>query len=461
MGPATTKKTTSRNRQSPYERTRSIGRLWEAWGSVYRNATTSRAAKTRADAKEYAAKARTNLDRIARKLSREEWLFKPQKGVLIEKKGKKTKRPVVIAPIDSRIVQRAILDTLQEIPAIKAALTRRLNFGGVIGDGFGVPGAVLKALREIQDKPYFIRTDIKSFFTKVPRDKAVAIVLKHVSDPKFAKLVQDAVLTEIEDAASYGEDLQMFPLADEGVAQGSCLSPLLCNLLLDEFDQQMNDRGVVTIRYIDDFLILAKDKKTAFAAYRSANTHLAKLGLDSYDPEDVAEKDKAEHGYAVNGIQFLGCEVRPDRLRPSKKNWKGLIQRLVETFAESTKVLGNPIEAQRKHLTVAETTMRASRIVQGWSNTFGFCTDDQLMESVDVEISKVFDSYSHRVSIRVGKLAPLDRRCAMGVFSTKDRVVPPEKGKANKIISAAGHGSTAMATGVAPPSAAAAGLPGR
>lgn len=442
MGPATTKRKT-RKPDSLYDRTKSIGRLWEAWGAVYENALASGSTQNREKAKEYAANARVRIAAIGRKLAREEFVFQPQTGVLIEKKAKGTKRPVVIAPIDSRIVQRAILDTLQEIPAIRSSLIRGLNFGGVPGKGFGVPGAIIKALEAVQTKPYYIRTDIKSFFTRVPRDRAVSIILNQISDDRFAKLVRNAVTTELADAEKYGEDQKLFPIADIGVAQGSCLSPLLCNLMLDEFDQEMNGRSVVTVRYIDDFLILAKDKKSAFAAYRSAGVLLAKFGLDAYNPILPADEEKAAHGHAKTGIKFLGCEVRPDRVRPSRENWRGLVNKLDTLFDESAKLLNNPAEAQRKHLTYAETTIRASKTVQGWANTFGFCTDDQLMNSVDVEVTNAFAKYNRRVRLIVTRHAPIDQRKALGVFAIQDRVSPPERAKAQGIIfsGASGRGT--------------------
>jgi retron-type reverse transcriptase len=440
VGPATTKRKT-RKPDSLYDRTKSIGRLWEAWGAVYENALASGSTQNREKAKEYAANARVRIAAIGRKLAREEFVFQPQTGVLIEKKAKGTKRPVVIAPIDSRIVQRAILDTLQEIPAIRSSLIRGLNFGGVPGKGYGVPGAIIKALEAVQTKPYYIRTDIKSFFTRVPRDRAVSIILNQISDDRFAKLVRNAVTTELADAEKYGEDQKLFPIADIGVAQGSCLSPLLCNLMLDEFDQEMNGRSVVTVRYIDDFLILAKDKKSAFAAYRSAGVLLAKFGLDAYNPILPADEEKAAHGHAKTGIKFLGCEVRPDRVRPSRENWRGLVNKLDTLFDESAKLLNNPAEAQRKHLTYAETTIRASKTVQGWANTFGFCTDDQLMNSVDVEVTNAFAKYNRRVRLIVARHAPIDQRKALGVFAIQDRVSPPERAKAQGIIFSGASGT--------------------
>ena len=223
----------------------------------------SRSADTVGEAKEFANRLRPSLERVERQLRARTFRFRPQKGVLIEKKGKKSKRPIVIAPIETRIVQRALLDVAQDIPAVWSQLTAGHNFGGVPGDQFGVPRAVVRVHSSIQDKSYFIRTDVKAFFVHVPRERAIRCVLDHVADPDFEKLFIDATTTEIDDAERYGPEIGLFPIHDEGVAQGSCLSPLLCNLLLAEFDERMNGRGIVMVRYIDDFLILARDQWAA------------------------------------------------------------------------------------------------------------------------------------------------------------------------------------------------------
>ncbi|PIV44820.1 MAG: hypothetical protein COY75_06780 [Nitrospirae bacterium CG_4_10_14_0_8_um_filter_41_23] len=49
----------------------------------------------------------------------------------------------------------------------------------------------------------------------------------------------------------------------KGLAQGSPLSPILVNLYLDSFDEQIKQWDVKMIRYADDFIILAKTKEEA------------------------------------------------------------------------------------------------------------------------------------------------------------------------------------------------------
>lgn len=405
-----------------YASLRQQASLWSAWQAVQQNALQSRSAETAAEAKEFGREIRTHLSRIAAHLRYGRFQFKPQRGVLIQKKGKSSKRPIVVAPIESRIVQRAILEAVHRVPAIDCQLKSGFNFGGVPGSDFGVPRAIVKAHAAIQERTYFIRTDIKSFFMHVPRERAVRQVLDHIDDPDFQRLFENATTTEIEDGQRYGADVGLFPIHDEGVAQGSCLSPLLCNLLLADFDRRMNDRGIVTIRYIDDFLILAPTRAKAFKAYDHARAYLADLGLDAYDPRVPGDASKADSGECRTGIPFLGCQVFPDSVRPSREKTRELKARIRDACAESLTCLANPTEASRHHLTYAETLDRVSKMVRGWANTMAFCTDDRVMNDLDAEISSIVEQYGKGVAMRVRALSPLDRRRALGVFSIADRV---------------------------------------
>lgn len=48
---------------------------------------------------------------------------------------------------------------------------------------------------------------------------------------------------------------------EEGSPQGGPLSPLLANIYLNEFDQEMSRRGVNIVRYADDIIVEAKAKE--------------------------------------------------------------------------------------------------------------------------------------------------------------------------------------------------------
>jgi RNA-directed DNA polymerase len=412
-----------KNHSQLYKAVKGRRTLWNAWIEVAKKASSSKAPQTREEARIFSQGLPRNIERIGRKLSKSQFVFLPQKGIILRTSSGK-KRPVVVAPIESRIVQRAILDTVQLIPEIKEQLTSGHNFGGVPGPEFGVPNAIYAATAAMVDRPYFLRTDIKQFFDHVPKALAIKEVLNHSGDPRFDSLFAQAVETEIDDAAKHGADIRLFPLYEEGVAQGSCLSPLLCNLLLTDFDLSLNTRGIVAIRYIDDILILGKNKRAVFKAFSSAQSILQKMNLECYDPRKPEDRKKAEHGEISRGFGFLGCDVKPGAIRPSAVNRSELLEKVNAHFRFSLSLIHDPQVAFKRHATYAETLSLVSRTVQGWANTFGFCTDDRIMGSIDTEISIALRKYSSAISKLVRTMNETDRRRAFGVFSIADRIRP-------------------------------------
>ena len=251
-----------------------FGNLEEAWRYVHSHAIGSQSSEICNEALAFERSVTTTLRSIQSRLGQGRFKFEPARGITIRRKSK-TPRPVVVAPIQSRIVQRALLNVLQGIPAIKSDLQAGYNYGGVSGSRFGVPAAIAKALLAVRSSGYYVRTDIKSFFVTVPREIALNAILLHVDDPGFAAIFRKATKVELQDVERFGQDVALFPLHETGVAQGSALSPVLCNYLLRDFDKQMNGRGIVCIRYIDDFILFAKDKRQAFKAFHSAQNALS------------------------------------------------------------------------------------------------------------------------------------------------------------------------------------------
>lgn len=67
---------------------------------------------------------------------------------------------------------------------------------------------------------------------------------------------------------------------EEGSPQGGPLSPLLANIYLNEFDQEMSRRGVNIVRYADDIIVEAKSKRAAERLLKTSRKYLeSKLKL--------------------------------------------------------------------------------------------------------------------------------------------------------------------------------------
>lgn len=97
-----------------------------------------------------------------------------------------------------------------------------------------------------------------------------------------------------------------------GSPQGGPLSPLLANLYLNEFDQEVKSRGVTVMRYADDIVVLAKSKRAATRLLESGRTYLEnrlKLKMNT-------QKSKVVSVAAQKNFKFLGFALG--------KNGKGM-----------------------------------------------------------------------------------------------------------------------------------------
>ena len=62
----------------------------------------------------------------------------------------------------------------------------------------------------------------------------------------------------------------------EGTMQGGPLSPILANILLDDFDKELEARGLHFVRYADDFLVFTKTSEAAQRVARSIEDYLTR-----------------------------------------------------------------------------------------------------------------------------------------------------------------------------------------
>lgn len=380
---------------SLYDQLRRRISLDEAWRVVYNNGLSSKSEVTRKQITEFAIDANRHLNRICGQLRKKKFKFRPSEGVLAKKPGKSSKRPIVIAPIENRIVQRATLDALQSYPPLKPYFTIETSFGGI--KERSVSDALTAVYTAMQSgSAYFIRSDIESFFTKIPKPTIIEIISNEIDDSDFLSLFESAIQVELSNMAELGDDRENFPIYDIGVAQGSCLSPLLGNILLNEFDNEMNQGDVKCFRYIDDFIILAPTSQAAHSAFRKGNRLLSKYGLTEYDP--ATNRDKAEKGDTAKGFSFLGCDIRPGMIRPNKKSQTRLVKSINDVFQKSLSLMGEPEKLVAKHKTVTETFQEVSNILKGWGNQYAFCNDVNLMKRIDEKMDEKIALYLARYS---------------------------------------------------------------
>jgi hypothetical protein len=211
-----------------FEKLRTGVVLHSAWRRVRANGIGSSSRETRDEILAFDADAPRLLRRIQSDLRRRKFEFDPQVGILKKRPGKRP-RPLVLGTVRNRIVQRALLDILQEQPAVKAILQTPTSFGGI--GGRGRDDEIHAACNAIEGgATHFLRSDIREFFTRIPRDVVFRALDALVPDSELLEFAKQATETELANLSKLGPDASYFPLYEIGVAQGCCLSPLMGNL---------------------------------------------------------------------------------------------------------------------------------------------------------------------------------------------------------------------------------------
>jgi hypothetical protein len=408
---------------------RDIRRLEAAWRVILANGKRSQSKKTRDEVDAFSQVAGTGLRQIQTQLRKNCFKFPAAFGIPIDRGRSKDRRPIVKSPVPSRIVQRSIHDCLLRIPAVHGFVENPNSFGGVTrrdGDGrAAVPAAIAETVREIErGAAYFIRSDIASFFAKVPKPVVLEIIEDHVTDTVSRDLVRDSIHIELTNMAKLrkrGFD-SLFPIEDIGVAQGNCLSPLVGNILLYEFDSVMNDGVCRCLRYIDDFIILGPDKKAVRQRFGKAIQYLKNYDMTAYDPK--TDTDKADHGDVRAGFDFLGVNLKDGLVRPAKKSRRRLLRRIEEVLQESAdamvKSASEPIDLDRKH-SVTRTLTTINGMVKGWAEQYSYCNERNVFQTLDREIDKLIRSYLGRYShVRSSISSDDDQRRLLGVALLTD-----------------------------------------
>ena len=381
-----------------YRKVHRLDRLESAWRQVHENGMQSTSLETKGEIEEWAKRARGRLAKLQRSLREGSFSFLPQIGVTPKKRSGKGHRPIVLAPIESRIVQRAILEVLQRQPRLKRLSEARGSFGGI--KERGVTDAIAAVVAAVnRGARYYLRSDIKDFFTDIPRERVITMVAGAIPDERFVSLLEKATTTELANLTALRGLADLFPTHELGVAQGCALSPFFGNLLLSDFDRRLNGRGITCLRYIDDFLILGPKPRKVMAAFESGQRILRDLSMEAYDPRDGT--GKSQMGSVEEGLTFLGCELRPGLIRPTKASRKRLLGTVRDRLKESTEAMVDPLQCYRSRDSAASTLLDIGNVLRSWGNQYKFCNDRNLMAHLDQQVSAMVIDYLRSLRQRV------------------------------------------------------------
>ena len=410
---------------SLYSRVRERQVLLKAWRVIRANAERSGNKQSQLDAQHFEENLFANIENIQRRLQKKTFKFKPALGVAIPKgNGKVGKRAIVVAPVGDRVVQRAILDVLYRHCGsgdLQAALRTPTSVGGVPGRGIGHALALIEKAEDAGAR-YFIRSDIRDFFPSFPKANVIEQLRKALDDEDFVDLFESAINVELSNRVQLGPDADLFPLGADGVAQGSPLSVLAGNILLRDFDAELNRRDVVCVRYIDDFLILAKSGKAAGKALEAGLSILKKLNLEAYDPQSAPHK--AEAGPINGGFDFLGYRVVRGLNPPSAVAREKLLGKISEQIAEGKKWVNQSLSdgqpRTKRTQCYIQTLAQVDDTLRGWAGAYQYSRSVQSFVDLDRRIDEMILSFETWFDRAVHGYEAARYRRALGVRLLSD-----------------------------------------
>jgi len=220
--------------------------------------------------------------------------------------------------------------------------------------------AIIQATHYIKEgNEWVVDIDLEKFFDKINHDRLMQRLSKGIGDKRLLRLINAFIKTGIMEGGVVEQRLA-------GTPQGSPLSPLLSNIVLDELDRELERRGHHFCRFADDCNIYVKSKKAGERVMESI--------VDFIEKKMKLKVNRRKSGVRhCSDVKFLGYTLLPEGgIRIADKS----LERLKEKIRSITKRnRGQKLEQIIKELNSA---------IIGWANYF-YLADKRLASIRDID----------------------------------------------------------------------------
>jgi len=266
-------------------------------------------------------------------------------------------RMLGIPTVKDRLLQQAIAQWLS--PKYEEEFS---NYSYGFREGRNAHQAVRQAQQNLNEGyEWIIELDLEKFFDRVNHDKLMGLLAKRIGDKLTLKLIRSYLNSGIMEGGMVSQRV-------EGTPQGSPLSPLLSNIVLNELDKELQARGHRYVRYADDCSIYVKSEKSAQRVMETVTDYIEiKLKLKV---NHTKSKISRPHESTLLGFSFYqskagwGIRIAPKSLIRIKKKMKEQTQRKDPSCAK-------------------EKIKKMEAVIRGWVNYFAIAEAKRKMEELD------------------------------------------------------------------------------
>lgn len=251
-----------------------LARLRKAYWAIRREAAPGVDGVTWA---EYGQNLRANLQDLHARVQQGRYRARPSRRVYIPKPDGRS-RPLGIATLEDKIVQRAVVEVLNAVYEVDF---KGFNYGFRPGRK---PHDALDALtvgitsRRVN---WVLDADVRDFFGQLDHGWLRTFVRHRIADERVLRLIDKWLAVGVVEDGEWTE-------CDQGSPQGASLSPLLANVyahyVLDlwaEWWRCQPGRGeVIIVRWADDFIVGFETEQDARAFLVELRERFARFGLE-------------------------------------------------------------------------------------------------------------------------------------------------------------------------------------
>ena len=300
----------------------------------------------------------TNLSQLRQEVRT--WTFSPTpvRRVEIPKPGGKGVRLLGVPIVKDRVLHMAIKMVLE--PILDPTFSRS-SFG--FRPGRNQEQAVRQAQAYVKaGKEYVVDIDLSKFFDKINHDRLISRLKGYIKDPRILRLIGmilrggimiDGVRTPSE----------------EGSVQGSPLSPLLSNVVLDELDKELEKRNLEFCRFADDCNIFVKTQRRAERVMGSIRKFIEKkLKLKINEEKSKTAKS--------NEVKFLGMTIIDGTIAIAKATYNRAMEKVKSLTPRGT------------HLAMREAIKEINKWFTGWASYFKMTQYPSQIKGIEAHIRR-------------------------------------------------------------------------